>query len=93
MICHPVSDLSFTSKLVEHVVVMQLLELIYVQDLHNSYQSVCKTGHLTETAFMFIKQDKVHLTCQQVNLLPRYYLTSTAFDMNDQSFLLSHLQT
>ena len=50
-----VSGLSFMSKLVERVVAKQLLEHIHVHSLDNPYQSAYKTGHLTETALLSIK--------------------------------------
>ena len=52
---HPVSGLSFISKLVEQVVAKQLLEHIHVHNLDNPYQSVYKTGHSTETALLSVK--------------------------------------
>ena len=58
---HPVSGLSFMSKLVERVVAKQLLEYIHVQNLDNPYQSAYKTGHSTETALLSIKNE-VHLS-------------------------------
>ena len=52
----PVSGLSFISKLVERVVVKQLLEHIHVHNLDNPYQSAYKAGHSTETALLYIKK-------------------------------------
>ena len=64
----PVSGLSFISKLVERVVVKQLLEHIHVHNLDNPYQSAYKTGHSTETAVLSIK--KFTYICQEANRLP-----------------------
>ena len=58
---HPVSGLSFISKLVECVVAKQLLEPIHVHNLNNPYQSAYKAGHSTETALLSIKNE-VHLS-------------------------------
>ena len=46
----PVPGISFISKLVEHVVVKQLLKHIHVYNLDNPYQSAYKAGHSTETS-------------------------------------------
>ena len=85
----PVSGLSFISKLVERVVAKQLLEHIYVHNLHNPYQSAYKAGHSTETALLSIKNE-VHLFfCREVKPLPWYYLTCLPlFDTIDHSTLL-----
>ena len=58
---HPVSGLSFISKLVEHVVAKQLVDRIHGHGMDNSYQSACKSGHSTETALLSIKND-IHLS-------------------------------
>ena len=49
------------SKLVKRVVAKQLLEHIHAHILDSLYQSVCKTGHSTETALLSIKNE-VHLS-------------------------------
>ena len=66
---HPVSGLSFISKLVECVVAKQLLKHINVHDLDNPYQSAYKAGQSTETALLSIKM-KFTYHCQDVNPLP-----------------------
>ena len=58
---HPVSGLSFISKLVERVVAKQLLEHIQTHNLDNPYQSAYKASHSTETALLYIKNE-VHLS-------------------------------
>ena len=50
---HPVSGLSFISKLVEHVVAKKLADHIHRHGLDNSYQSAYKSGLSTETDFAF----------------------------------------
>ena len=69
----PVSDLSFILKLVERLVERQVLEHIHVHNLDNLYQYVFKTGHLTETAPLSIKnkvQMKFIYPCQEADLMP-----------------------
>ena len=85
----PVSGLSFVSKLVERVVAKQLLEHIHVHSLDNPYQSAYKTGHLTETALLSIKNE-VHLSLSTALVLLDL---SAAFDTIDHSTLPHCLQT
>ena len=88
----PVSDLSFISKLVEHVVAKQLLEHIHVHNLDNSYQSAYKAGHSTETALLSIKNE-VHLSLSRGEPTALLLLNfSAAFDTIDHSTLLSCLR-
>ena len=54
---HPVSGLSFISKLVEQVVAKQLLEHIHIHNLYNPYLSAYKTGYLTEAAVLSIRNE------------------------------------
>ena len=75
---HPVSGLSFISKLVECVVAKQLVDHIHRHDLDNSYQSAYKPGHSTEAALLSIKNEIL------LDL-------SAAFDMIDHSTLLGCL--
>ena len=72
---HPVSGLSFISKLVERVVAKQLVDYIHRHGLDNSYQSAYKSGHSTETALLSIKMIFI---CHYlgVKLLPWYFLIS-----------------
>ena len=92
-IYHPVSGLSFISKLVERVVAKQLLEHIHVHSLDNPYQSAYKTGHSTETALLSIKNE-VHLSLSRGKPTALILLDlSAAFDTIDHSTLLQCLQT
>ena len=85
---HPVSGLSFISKLVERVVAKQLVDHIHRQGLDNSYQSAYKSGHSTETALLSIKND-IHLSLSQGEATALVLLDlSAAFD---HSTLLSCL--
>ena len=89
---HPVSGLSFIPKLVERVVAKQLLEHIHVHNLDNPYQSAYKTGHLTETALLSIKNE-VHLFLSRGEPTTLILLDfSAAFDTIDHSTLLHCLQ-
>ena len=67
----PVSGLCFMSKLVERVVVKQLMQHINSNNLDNPRQSAYKSGHSTETALLLIKNE-IHLS------LSRAYCEPTA---------------
>ena len=87
----PVSGLSFISKLVERVVPKQLVDHINRHGLDNSYQSVYKSGHSTETALLSIKND-IHLSLSRGEPTALLLLDlSAAFDTIDHSTLLSCL--
>ena len=90
---HPVSGLSFISKLVERLVAKQLLEHIHIHNLDNPYQSAYKTGHSNETALLSIKNE-VHLSLSRGKPTALILLDlSAAFDTIDHSALLHCLQT
>ena len=85
----PVTGFSLISKLVECVVVKQLLEHIHVDNLDNLYQSAYKAGHSTETALLSIKNE-AHLSLSRGEPTPLVLLDlSTTFDTIDLSTLLS----
>ena len=88
---HPVSGLSFISKLVECVVAKQLVEHILRHGLDNSYQSAYKSGHSTETVLLSIKND-IHLSLSRGEATALILLDiPAAFDAIDHSTLLSCL--
>ena len=75
------------------MVAKQLLEHIHIHNLDNPYQSAYKTGHLTETSLLSIK-NKVHLSLSRGELTALILLNlSAAFDTIDHSTLLHCLQT
>ena len=89
---HPVSELGFISKLVEHVVAKQLVDHIHGQGLDNSHQSAYESGHSMETALLSIKND-IHLSLSWGEATALVLLDlSAAFDTIDHSTLLSCLQ-
>ena len=89
---HPVSGLSFISKLAERVVAKHLLEHINVHNLDNSYQSACKASQSTETALLYI-ENGVYLSLSRGEPTALVLLDlSAAFNTIDHSTLLSCLQ-
>jgi len=55
--CRPISNLSVLSKLLEHLVVRQLLDYLTSVDLLPTLQSGFLSGHSTETAILRVLSD------------------------------------
>ena len=89
----PVSNLSYVSKLVEHVVAVQLVNHIERQNLMEVHQSAYCTYHSTETALLKVKTNVIRaLENQEVACLILLDL-SAAFDTIDHNTLLRRLET
>ena len=87
----PVSGLSFIFKLVERVVVKQLVDHIHGHDMENSYQLAYKSGNSIETSLLSIKS-YIHLSLSRSAATALVLLDlSAAFDTIDHSTLLSCL--
>ena len=85
------SNLSFLSKILEKVVLRQLLNHLLTNNLFNSHQSAYRAGHSTETALLKIVNDLLSaLDEDKVSLLSLLGL-SAAFDTIDHPILLSRL--
>ena len=89
----PISHLPFLSKLLEKVVLRQLLAHLEQNQLCNAFQSAYRAGHSTETALLRIMNDLLCAMDQnKVSVLLLLDL-SAAFDTIDHSILLSRLGT
>ena len=89
----PVSNLSFLSKVLEKIVLSQLLDHLTHNHLLNPHQSTYRQSHSTETALLRIVNDiLLGLDNDKVALLAPSDM-SAAFDTIDHSILLSRLQT
>ena len=89
----PVSNLSFLSKVLEKIVLSQLLDHLTHNHLLNPHQSAYRQSHSTETALLRIVNDiLLGLDNDKVAILALLDL-SAAFDTIDHSILLSRLQT
>ena len=88
----PVSNLSFLSKVLEKIVLSQLLDHLTQNHLLNPHQSAYRQSHSTETALVSIVNDiLLGLDNDKVSILALLDL-SAAFDTIDHSILLSRLQ-
>ena len=88
----PVSNLTFLSKVLEHVVAKQLKEYMSNNNLQEPFQSAYKQYHSTESALLMVHNDILcAMENQGVTLLVLLDLSS-AFDTIDHPVLLSRLQ-
>ena len=89
----PVSNLPFISKVLEKVVLQQLMDHFAKNDLLEPFQSAYRSHHSTETALLYVMNDLL-LACDngQSTLLSLLDL-SAAFDTLDHGILLQRLHT
>ena len=89
----PVSNLSYISKLVEHVVAAQIVTHIERHDMTEAHQSAYHSSHSTETALLKVKTNVIQaLDNQEVACLILLDL-SAAFDTTDHDILLNRLKS
>ena len=82
----PISNLSVLSKLLERLVVCQILNYLTSADLLPSLQSGFRAGHSTETAVLRVLSDILHaVDCGDVAALVLLDL-SAAFDTVDHDY-------
>ena len=87
----PVSNLSFVFKIIEKLVLSQLSDHLFANNLYNRFQSAHRPGHSAETALLKIVNDLLPaLDDGNVSLLALLDL-SAAFDTIDHSILLHGL--
>ena len=89
----PVSNLPFLSKILEKVVLSQLLSHLQSNNLCNPLQSAYRTGHSTETVLLRVVNDILAaLDDDRISVLLLLDL-SAAFDTIDHQILLSRLES
>ena len=88
----PVSNLPFISKLLEHVVMKQLV--IHLNDNHllDKFQSACHAGFSTETAFLWVTSDLLCSVNDGKLVLLTLLDLSAAFDTSDHGLPLQQLE-
>ena len=89
---HPVSNLSYLSKVIEKVVCNQLVDYTEQTGMTEKYQSAYKHNHSTEFALLHVRTDILQaMDNQEVTCLILLDL-SAAFDTVSHSLLLNRLR-
>lgn len=87
----PVSNIPYLSKLIEKVVVSQIMEHMVSGNLHESFQSAYKTCNSTETALLRVQND-IRMAIDQKHCVMLVLLDlSAAFDTVDHTLLISRM--
>ena len=89
----PISNLTFTSKLVERLVSLQLTEFLERNNLLPKFQSGFRKRHSTETALLKVMSDILLAADQGHVTLLGLFDMSAAFDTVDHDILLFRLKT
>ena len=88
----PVSNLPFISKLLEKVVLSQLLSHLNDNNLCNPLQSAYRAGHSTETVLLRVVNDILSALDEDRSSILLLLDNSAAFDTIDHKILLSRLE-
>ena len=86
-----VSNLTFTSKLIEKAVAHQLTSYVLNNDLGEVFQSAYKRLHSTETALLRVQNDILRAIDSRRSVILVLLDLSAAFDTVDHSILLQRL--
>jgi exonuclease III len=89
----PVSNLPFLSKILEKVVLCQLLSHLDSNNLCNPFQSAYRAGRSTETVLLRVVNDILSALDEDKLSILLLLDNSAAFDTIDHSILLSRLET
>ena len=90
---HPISNLTFVSKLIEKAVALQLNDHILRHHLEKTSQSVYKAFHSIETALVRVHNDILTAIDNNNTVILLLLDLSAAFDTVDHSILLSRLSS
>ena len=89
----PVSNLNFFSKVLERIVLAQLLRHLKSNNLETVYQSAYKACHSTETALLKVSSDILDSTDQNEICILTLLDLSAAFDTINHNIMISRLHT
>ena len=88
----PVSNLSFLSKVLEKVVLIQLKNHLSRNNLLEIFQSACRQNHSTETAVLSVLDSLLGSAKKRLVYLVALLDLSAAFDTLDHSIVLKRLE-
>ena len=89
----PISNLTFSGKLMEHIVTDQIISHLNQHSLMQEKQSAYRKFHSTETALLKVKTDIIiSMDNQEITCLILLNLLA-AFNTVDQTILLDRLET
>ena len=89
----PVSNLTFLSKVLEHVVHIQMTRYLAANNLLPKFQSAYRKSHSTETALMKVLADLTNAIDDERLALVAFLDLSAAFDTVDHQVLLHRMLT
>ena len=89
----PVSDLSFLTKILEKVVLIQLKKHLFCNNLFEIFQSAYRQNHSTETAVLSVLDGLLGSVDERLVSLVALLDLSAAFDTLDHPILLKQLET
>ncbi|GFR87153.1 reverse transcriptase-like protein [Elysia marginata] len=87
----PISNLKFWSKILEKLVLQQLLEHLNKSNLNEVFQSAYKAFHSTETALLKVTSDVLEFIDQKEICVMTLLDLFAAFDTIDRNILLTRL--
>ena len=87
----PISNLPFLSKVLEKIVMKQLLHHLKINDLDELFQSAYKSYHSTETAILKVCNDILNEIDEKKVCLLTLLDLSAAFDTIDHNILIERL--
>ncbi|GFS07086.1 reverse transcriptase-like protein [Elysia marginata] len=87
----PISNLKFLSKILEKLVLKQLLEHLNKSNVNEVFQSACKAFHSTETALLKVTSDVLESIDQKEICVMTLLDLFAAFDTIDRNILLTRL--
>ena len=89
----PVSNLSFLSKLVEHIVCVQLVDHLKADQLYEVFQSAYRQLHSTETTLLRVQNDLLRAVDTHGGAILVLLDLSAAFDTIDHQRILHTLES
>ena len=88
----PITNIPYLAKLLERIVVRQLMNYLVENDLYASFQSAYRQFYSTETAMLRVLNDVLRIIDNRSEVVLVLLDMSSAFDTIDHTLLLERLQ-